>query len=82
MAKKLGIVLALMFVMMFGTLVFAQNTNSNMSNGNMGGNMSNTGGGGRRRHRRRRHHRRRRRHGRRGSKKGGNTNATTGNTNR
>jgi len=78
--KKLGIVLALVFVLCFGSLVFAQNTNSNMSNGNMSTTTTTRTTTGRR-HRRGRRRRARRRYGRRhGRRSGGNAN-TMKNTN-
>jgi hypothetical protein len=75
--KNFGIVMALVFVLSFGSLVFAQNTNSSTTGGNMSGNTSSGRSMGGRRHGRRRGRRYgRRRHGRRGgsAKKTGNAN--------
>jgi hypothetical protein len=76
--KNFGIVMALVFVLSFGSLVFAQNTNSSNTSGNMSTTASTRGSMGRKRHGRRRARRRGRRHGRRGgtgtAKKTGNAN--------
>ncbi|MDT4954331.1 MAG: hypothetical protein QOJ02_2469 [Acidobacteriota bacterium] len=76
MRKNFGIVMALVFVLSFGTLVFAQNTNSSTTGGDMSANTSNRSSMGGRRRGRRHARRRGRRHGRRGgaAKKTGNAN--------
>lgn len=65
MKKNIGIVMALVFVLSFGSLVFAQNTNSSTTGGNMSASKSSGRSMGGRRHSRRRARRRGRRHGRR-----------------
>jgi hypothetical protein len=64
--KNFGIVMALVFVLSFGSLVFAQNTNSSTTGGNMSANTSSGRSTGRRHGRRRARRRYGRRHGRRG----------------
>jgi hypothetical protein len=64
--KNFGIVMALVFVLSFGSLVFAQNSNSSTTGGNMSGNTSSGRSMGGRRRGRRHSRRRGRRHGRRG----------------
>ena len=72
MMKKLGVVLSLIFVLSFGSLVFAQNTNSSTTMTNTSSSTMTKG----RRHGRRRARRHSRRRGRRGgsSMKTGNAN--------
>jgi len=74
--KNFGIVMALVFVLSFGSLVFAQNTNSSTTGGDMSANTSNRSSMGGRRRGRRHARRRARRRGRRGgmAKKTGNAN--------
>lgn len=76
MRKNFGIVMALVFVLSFGSLVFAQNTNSSTTGGDMSANTSNRSSMGGRRRGRRHARRRARRRGRRGgmAKKTGNAN--------
>jgi hypothetical protein len=76
--KSFGIVMALVFVLSFGSLVFAQNTNSSNTGGNMTASTSSGRSMGRRRHGRRRARRRGRRHARRG----GSAKMANGNANR
>gem|GEM_PF-2931152 len=68
--------MALVFVLSFGSLVFAQNTNSSTTGGDMSANTSNRSSMGGRRRGRRHARRRARRRGRRGgmAKKTGNAN--------
>lgn len=79
MKNKLGIVLALIFVMSFGSLVFAQNANSG-SSPSMTTSTRNSSGRSRRRHRRKPKHRRGRRRGRRSGNSNGNMSTGNGNT--
>ena len=72
MKKSFGIVAILVFVLSFGSLVFAQNSNSSTSTGN----MASTG-----KTKKSRKHRKARRHRRSSKKGGGTTKAKTGNAN-
>lgn len=74
MRNKIGLVLSLVFVLSFGSLVFAQGTNSNSSSSTSTSATSTTTT---RRHRGRRHHHRSRHMARRsrGSKAARNTNS-------
>jgi hypothetical protein len=80
--NKLGIVLALVFVLSFGTLAFAQNTNSNTTTTNTTTSTSTHSRRHGRRHTRKhgRKHRRSSKSG--GSKSGGGGNMGNGNANR
>ena len=77
MRKNFGIVMALVFVLSFGSLVFAQNTNSSTTGGTMSGNTS-SGGSMSGRKRSRKHSRRR---GRRHARRGGSAKKANGNGN-
>jgi hypothetical protein len=78
--KKIGIVLALIFAMNFGGLVFAQNTNSSTTTSTTTTTTRRVGSSSRRRRMRRRALRRRRH--RRGSRANGNMQNGNGNTQR
>lgn len=81
MKKNFGIVMALVFVLSFGSLVFAQNSNSSNTGGTMTANTSSGRSMGRRRHGRRRARRHARRRGRRHGRRGGSAKAANGNAN-
>jgi hypothetical protein len=76
--KNFGMVMAFVFVLSFGSLVFAQNTNSSTTGGNMTANTSSGRSMGGRRHGRRRAARRR---GRRHARRGGSAKTSNGNAN-
>lgn len=78
MRKNLGIVLTLVFVLCFGSIVFAQNTNSSTTGGDMSANTASRGSMTGRKHGRRRA---RRRHGRRHGRRGGSAKKANGNGN-
>ena len=76
MRNKIGIVLALVFVLSFGTLAFAQNTNSSTTTTTTTNTMTTKHG---RRHGRRHARKHGRKHRRHSSKMGGNGNMSGGN---